>query len=128
MFKFLNSFSSCSDADVLLQGYRVVKHYVVLFLSIPNLELFPNWIPIELSRIAFPTIVLPKDDRIDSAQEEQLGLPCWTMIWATCLDIPIWGIFNNFEASTILTWVYADTAFPACLALPLIDRRNSRRG
>ena len=121
---------------MLLQGDRVVQHYVVLFLSIPNLELFPNWIPIELSRIAFPIIVLPKDDRTDSAQEEQLGLPCWTMILATCgvvdeskcLDIPIWGIFNNFEASSILTWVYADTAFPACLALPLIDRRNSRRG
>ena len=25
-------------------------------------------------KLAFPMIVLPKDDRIDSAQEEQLGL------------------------------------------------------
>ena len=51
-----------------------------------------------LSQIAFPIKVLPKDDRTDSAQEEQLGLPYWTMILAICvvvdeskcLDIPIW--------------------------------------
>ena len=29
----------------------------------------------ELFQIDFPTIVLPKDDRTDFAQEEQLGLP-----------------------------------------------------
>ena len=48
--------------------------------------------------MAFPIIVLPKDDRTDSAQEEQLGLPYWTMILAICvvvdeskcLDTPIW--------------------------------------
>ena len=41
--------------------------------------------------------VLPQDDRTDFAQEEQLGLPYWTMILAICvvvdeskcLDIPI---------------------------------------
>ena len=54
-------------------GYRV---------SILNLELFPNRVLIEVSRIAFPTTVLPEDDRIDFAQEERLGLPCWTMILA----------------------------------------------
>ena len=50
------------------------------------------------SHIAFPIIVLPKDDRTDSVQEEQLGLPYWTMILAICvvvdeskcLDIPVW--------------------------------------
>ena len=41
--------------------------------------------------------VLQKDDRTDFAQEERLGLPYWTMIFAICvvvdesicLDIPI---------------------------------------
>ena len=50
------------------------------------------------SQIAFPTTVLPKDDHTDFAEEERLGLPYWTMIWAICvvvdeskcLDIPIW--------------------------------------
>ena len=65
--------------------------------DIPNLEFSPSHVSIGFSQIAFPTIVLPKDDRTDSAQEEQLGLPYWTMIWAICvvvdesqcLDIPI---------------------------------------
>ena len=65
------------------------------------------------SRIAFPIIVLPKDDRTDVAQEERLGLPYWTMIWAICalvdvhkyLNILTFGIFNNVDASSILTWV-----------------------
>ena len=33
-----------------------------------------------------------------------------------CLDIPILGIFINFGAASILTWVYADTASAACPA------------
>ena len=64
----------------------------------------PSSVSIGFSQIAFPTIVLPKDDRTDSAQEEQLGLPYWTMILAICvvvdeskcLDTPI------LEFSTIL--------------------------
>ena len=52
---------------------------IALFLCyqtrILNLELFPNHILTELSRIAFPITVLPKDDRTDFAQEKQLGLP-----------------------------------------------------
>ena len=66
--------------------------------NIPNLKPFPNRVPIELSRIAFPMVVLPKGDRTDSVQEERLGLRYWTMILAICvvvdeskcLDIPIW--------------------------------------
>ena len=58
-------------------------------LNIPNLELFPNRVSIELSQIAFTTIVLPKDDRTDFAQEEQLGLPYWTMIWAICALVDV---------------------------------------
>ena len=46
-----------------------------------NKETLPIWnfspihVSIGLSQIAFPIIVLPKDDRTDSAQEEQLGRP-----------------------------------------------------
>ena len=64
---------------------------------------------------------LPKDDRTNFAQEERLGLPYWTMIWATCvvvdeskcLEIPI---FCNFGASSIFTLEKADIASAACLA------------
>ena len=91
---------------------------IVVFLgkrmSIPNLEHFPNRIPIELSRIAFPTIILPKDDHADFVQEERLGLPYWTMIWAICvlvdvskcLDILTWDFFLIIlEHLPFLTWV-----------------------
>ena len=45
--------------------------------------------------MAFPIIVLPKDDRTHFVQEERLGLPYWTTIKdicvvadvSTCLDI-----------------------------------------
>ena len=32
-------------------------------------------------------IVLPKDDSTDSAQEEHLDLPYWTMIWAISVSV-----------------------------------------
>ena len=51
-------------------------------MNIPNLELFPNRVPVELSQIAFPIIVLPQGDRTDFAQEKRLDLPYWTMILA----------------------------------------------
>ena len=65
--------------------------------DIPNLEFSPSHASIGCSQIASPTIVLPKDDRTDFAQEEQLDLPYWTMILAICvvgdeskcLDTPI---------------------------------------
>ena len=71
--------------------------------DIPNLELSTSHASIGLSQIAFPIIVLPKDDDADSAQEERLGLPYWTMISAICvvvdeskcLDIPILDFFDN---------------------------------
>ena len=67
-------------------------------LDTPILEFSPSHASIVSSQIAFPIIVLPKDDHIDFAQEERLGLPYWTMISAICvvvneskcLDIPIW--------------------------------------
>ena len=66
--------------------------------DIHNLEFSPSHVSIGFSQIAFLTIVLPKDDRTDSVQEERLGLLYWTMILAICvvvneskcLDIPIW--------------------------------------
>ena len=42
--------------------------------DILNFEFSPNHVSIGFSQIAFPIIVLPKDDHTDSAQEEQLGL------------------------------------------------------
>ena len=70
--------------------------------DIPIWKPSPSHVSIRFSQIAFPTIVLPKDDRTDSAQEEQLGLPYWTMIWAICRGRRIQmsghsdlGIFNN---------------------------------
>ena len=47
-------------------------------ISIPNWKPSPNRTSIRFSQIAFPTTVLPKDDRTDSAQEVRLGLPYWT--------------------------------------------------
>ena len=58
-------------------------------IGIPNLELFPNRVLIELSRIAFLTTILLKDDRTDFAQEERLDLPYWTMILAICVLIDV---------------------------------------
>ena len=86
--------------------------FLGLQVNSPNLEPFPKRVPIELSRIVMHIIVLPEDDRTDFAQEERLGLPCWTMISAICvlvdiskyLDIPIF-FFNNDGASCFLTWV-----------------------
>ena len=71
--------------------------------DIPNLELSPSHVSIGFSQIAFPTIVLPKDDRTDFSQEEQLGLPYWIMIFGhLCRGRRIQmsghsdlGIFNN---------------------------------
>ena len=66
--------------------------------EIPNLEFSPSHVSVGFSQMAFPIIVLPQDDRTDSALEEQLGLPYWPMILAICvvvdeskcLDTPIW--------------------------------------
>ena len=52
-------------------------------------ETFSNRILKELSRIAFPTIVLLKDDRTDFVQEERPGLRCWTMVLATCASVDV---------------------------------------
>ena len=73
--------------------------------DIPNLVFSPSHVSIGSSQIAFPIMVLPKDDRADSGQEERLGLPYWTMILAICvvedvskcLDTPILEFSIIFE-------------------------------
>ena len=55
--------------------------------DIPNLEISPSHASIGSSQIAFPIIVLPKDDHINFVQEERLGLPYWTTILAICVVV-----------------------------------------
>ena len=55
--------------------------------DIPNLEFSPIHVSIGFSQIAFPIIVLLKDDHTDFVQEERLGLPYWTMILAICVVV-----------------------------------------
>ena len=95
-------------------------------ISISNWKPSPNRTSIGFSQIAFPITVLPKDDRTDSAQEERLDLPCWTMIWAICvevdeskcLDIPIWEFSIICEHLPFLPGFFAGTASAACPAHP----------
>ena len=82
--------------------------------DIHNLEISPSHVSIRCSQIAFPIIVLPKDDHTDFAQEERLGLPHWLTILAICiveneskcLDIPILFLFcvQKNGTSSIFTW------------------------
>ena len=56
--------------------------------DIPNLEFSPIHVSIAFSQIAFPTIVLPEDDRTDSSSRGTTGSsPCWTMILAICVVV-----------------------------------------
>ena len=75
-------------------------------MSIPNLELFPNNVLIELSQIAVPIIVLPKDDRTGFAQEEQLGLPYWTMILAICVSVDVSKCVDVLTSEFSVTMVH----------------------
>ena len=76
----------------------------IVFECNPRIQfgIFHSHVSIGFSQIAFPITVLPKDDHTDFAQEEQLGLPYWTMILAICRGRRIqmsghsdFGIFNN---------------------------------
>ena len=74
----------------------------------------------------FPYTVLPKDDCTDFAQEEQLGVPYWTMTLpmcvvvdeSKCLDIPIFEFSLIWVHLPFLHWCQADTASAACPAQP----------
>ena len=95
--------------------------------DIPNLEFSPSHVSIGFSHIDFPTIVLPKDDRTNSFQEERLGLPYWTMILAICvvvdeskcLDTPIW------EFSIICEHLPFSLGFKLILRLLLVHRNQA---
>ena len=95
--------------------------------DIPNLEFSPSHVSIGFSQIAFPIIVLPKDDRTDSAQEKQLGLPYWTMILAICvvvdeskcLDTPI------LEFSIICEHLPFSLGYTPILRLLLVHRNQA---
>ena len=96
--------STYTDKNNPIYGVRI---------TIPNWKPSPNRFPIELSRIAFPITVLPKDDRTDFAQEERLGLSILDHdLGHLCRGGRIQisghsdlGIFNNLGASSIFTWV-----------------------
>ena len=88
--------------------------FLGLQISILNRELFPKCILIELSRT--------KDDRTDFVQEEQPDLPYWTHDFGhLCFGRRIqniwifgpWEFSNTYGASSIFTWVLADTASAA---------------
>ena len=49
---------------------KIITLFDGVRISIPNLEFSPSHVSIGLSQIAFPIIVLPKDDHTDFAQEE----------------------------------------------------------
>ena len=113
----------------LTSTYNATQEYSFFLVNeenIPNLKLFTNRVLLELSRIAFHITVLTKVDRTDFAPVERLDLPYWIMIYAICvsvdvskyLDIPTSELYNNDGASSILTWVRADTASAACPAHP----------
>ena len=75
-------------------------------ISISNMELYPNCVLTQLSRVAFPMKVLPKDDRTDFAQEEQLGLPYWTMILATCALVDVSNYLDTLTLKFSATMVH----------------------
>ena len=94
--------------------------------DIPNWKPSPNRALIGFSQIAFPITVLPKDDRADFVQEEQLGLPYWTMILAICvvvdeskcLDTPILELLIVSRycvcCLSIATWQSGDDIHDFC--------------
>ena len=65
---------------------RITLFHVVR-MNILNLEFSPGHAAIGFSQIAFPIIVLLKDDHTDSFQEDRLDLPYWTMIQAICVVV-----------------------------------------
>ena len=81
--------------------------------DIPNLEFSPSTVSIGFSQIAFPTVVLPKDDRTNSFREERLGLPCWTMIWAICELVDVSKYLDILTLDSSITSVHLQS-WPGC--------------
>ena len=77
-------------------------------ISIPNWKPSPNRVSKGFSQIALPITVLLKDDHTDFVQKERLGLPYSFGYLCRGRRIHMsghsdFGIFNNFEASSMLT-------------------------
>ena len=108
----VGSMFSVLPSSVIWSTYTDKNSFSQLTNKLSQFLTFPNSVLVELSQIAFPIIVLPKDYCADSAQEDKLGLPYCTMIFAICalldvskyLDILTLDFFN-VGASSILTWV-----------------------
>ena len=94
---FLASLISSTYTDKNSPCARLTKKH-------SQLKTVPNRMFKELSQIAFPILVLPEDDRTDFVQEEQLGLPYWTMIWA------IWVLVDVSKYLDILTLEFSITS------------------
>ena len=52
----------------------------------PHIPTVFQWSFLELPS---PSTVLTKGERTDFAQDERLGLPCWTMILAICVSVDV---------------------------------------
>ena len=92
--------------------------------SIPYWKPSPNRSSTGFSQLAFPTTLLPKGRHMDFAQGDTTGSSKLDHGFGLCgrriqmsghSDL---GIFNNFGAYSILTWVQADAASAACPAHP----------
>ena len=75
-------------------------------IGIPNSQLFPIPVPKELFRIAFLIIIRQVGDRTACAQEERLGLPCWTMILAICLLVDVSKYLDILTSEFITVMVH----------------------
>ena len=87
---------------------------IILFhgvgISVPNWKpLLPTVLQQDFLKIAFPITVLPKDDRTDFAQEERLGLPYWTMIWAICASVDVSKYLDILTLEIWFTLVHLPT-------------------
>ena len=105
-----NSLSSGSFQQVWYRPHTQIRRVPVLGwrINIPNLELFPTRISKELFQIAVPIIVLPKDDRTDCAQEDDVG-HLYLGRGIQLSGHSDFVILNNGGASSILIWAWSDT-------------------
>ena len=113
------------DVLFLSSQFSIVPHTQTrivisrLTKSIPNLELFPNRVQMELSRIAFPIKVLPEDGRTDFAEEERLDLPHWTTNLAICASV---AVSKYLDILTLEFW--AVRQHPPTLPECMLTRRQ----
>ena len=80
---------------------------IVLFSV--NEEAFPNWnfcpTVFQKNFLELPfSQVLPVNDRTDSAQEERLDLPYWTMILAICVLVDAYPNIWTFRLWNLQQW------------------------